>query len=392
MRVLYLMGKAPLPTNSGDAHRNAALLRATRDVADRLDLVALPQPPGPGVADGLTELRQLCDAVTIVGRSPGEHLGNRVNRVRTLAGRAYYRSIGDDPDVRTAVHGRLAAEPFDVIVLSQPFLASAVPDEHLRKVVYDSHNVHHLRMAESLASSRVLPGVLRERVVRGVMKQESTLVKRAAVCVACSEVDAAAFREISPGARVEVVANGVDVPDELSSPGTGAPLFLASLDASANIEALAFLIEQVLPHLPPAMTIDVAGSNARPAVHRLLDAAGTRTRFLGQVPDAPAAMRSASMLLIPLLSGGGTRLKALEAFAVGAPVVSTAKGVEGIPVESGQHAMIENGPAGFAAAMVRLAVDRTTAARLAEAARELVEKQFTWSALGDEFTGILRSV
>jgi polysaccharide biosynthesis protein PslH len=184
----------------------------------------------------------------------------------------------------------------------------------------------------------------------------------------------------------------VDVPEELPSPGTGAPLFLASLDASANIEALTFLVEQVLPHLPAEMTIDVAGSNARPAVHRLLEVAGPRLRFLGQVPDAPAALRAASMLLIPLLSGGGTRLKALEAFAVGTPVVSTAKGVEGIPVDSGQHAMIADRAAEFAAAIVNLAADRSAAAGLALAARELVEKQFTWSALGDEFTGILRSI
>jgi glycosyltransferase involved in cell wall biosynthesis len=392
MRVLYLIGKIPLPLTSGDAHRNWALLQATRRVATTLDLVALSQPPGDGTAEGLAEVARICDALTITGRPPGELLGAPRNRLRTLAGRPYYRSIGDDPAVRAAVDARLKSAPPDVIVLSQPFFGSAIPERWLDRVVYDSHNVHHLRFAESLSGMRRLPRRLRDRMIHDVLTEEARLVAKVARCLACSELDATAFREMSPAGRIEVVPNGVDVADEIGTPGTGAPLFLASLDATANIEGLAYLIDEVLPCLPDSVSIDVAGSNARPEVIEIVERARGRARFLGQVPDARSAMRNAAALLIPLHSGGGTRLKALEAFGVGAPVISTTKGVEGIPIDPGRHALVADTPTEFAAAVARVIEDRDEAARLACEARKLVEADFSWPHIGERFTQVLHEV
>jgi glycosyltransferase involved in cell wall biosynthesis len=394
VRILYVMGKAPLPADSGDAHRNWALLQAARTVAAQLDLITLPHPDVPGEPDGRAALAAFCDRLVVVGEPIGEILGNPLNRARTVAGRPYFHAAGHRSDVRRAVRRLTATTHYDLVVLSQLYLASALPEELLGRTVYDTHNVHHLRLAESLERTRALPARVRAMVLHKVAAQEARLMDRVPVTIACSDSDAAGLRALSPTARIETIANGVDQPTEPAPrPGPGArPLFLASLDAGPNIDGLEWLVDRVLPVLRPDVRIDVAGSNARPAVHRILQRAGDRVRYLGQVPDARATMAGAGLLLVPLLAGGGTRLKVLEAFAVGTPVVSTAKGVEGIPVRDGEHALVADSPAEFAAAVTALVDAPERGGELVANARRLVADGYDWAGLGARFARLLTGI
>ncbi|MGQ0576682.1 MAG: glycosyltransferase family 4 protein [Pseudonocardia sp.] len=393
MQVLYLTGKTPAPANSGDALRNLALLRAARSVATRLDLVTLPQSPGAGVAEGLAGIEAMCDTVRVVGAPIGELLGRPGARLRTVLGAPYYHAAGGAAPVRAAVRDMIATTSYDVVVLGQLYLASALPTEVLARTVYDTHNVHHLRLRESLARTRLLPDRVRERIVAQVHDQEAELMGRVAVTVACSAVDAAGFTAMRPDARVEVIANGIDVPPRPTHTGAaGRPLFLASLDATANIEGLAHLVDDVLPHLSGDVLVDVAGSNARPVVATIVGRGRDRLRYRGQVPDARATMDDATALLVPLRTGGGTRLKVLEAFSVGLPVVSTPKGVEGIPVEHGRHALIAEEPREFAAAIERLHTEPELGPQLARHARALVGRDYAWTGLADRFAGLVADV
>lgn len=394
MRVLYLMGRTPLPASSGDAHRNRVLLQATRSVADQLDVITLPQPAGPEVAEGLARMRSVCDSATLVGRPIGEILGTPVNRALTLAGRPYYHSVGHRRDVRRVIRERLRRVRYDVVVLSQLYLGSALPDEVLPRTVYDTHNVHHLRLGEGLDRVRGLPEALRRRVLDRVQAQETRLLERVPITIACSQPDADALREMCPTARVVLIPNGVEVPaafDDARPPGAR-PLFLASLDASPNVDGLEFLVDRVLPLLRPDIRIDVAGSNARAAALRIVERAGDRVDYLSQVPDARATMRAARALLVPLLTGGGTRLKVLEAFAVGLPVVSTSKGIEGIPAVHGRHALVEDSPAAFAQMITEIVDAPDGRADLARNAHALVAAEFDEAALGLRFARLLSEV
>ena len=84
---------------------------------------------------------------------------------------------------------------------------------------------------------------------------------------------------------------------------------------------------------------------------------------------------------MPLRAGGGTRLKILEAMALGRPVVSTPLGCEGLAVENGKHLLVANDAENFAAAVARLLTDRALAACLTREARALVEKDYDWTAI-----------
>jgi len=103
----------------------------------------------------------------------------------------------------------------------------------------------------------------------------------------------------------------------------------------------------------------------------------------GEVPDVRPYYQQAKVSVVPLRSGGGTRIKILEAMACGRPVVSTSVGCEGLHVVDGEHLLVADTPADFAERVVTLLKDQALRERLSRKARELVESQYDWSVMGE---------
>jgi glycosyltransferase involved in cell wall biosynthesis len=109
-----------------------------------------------------------------------------------------------------------------------------------------------------------------------------------------------------------------------------------------------------------------------------LGAAGNGVVVTGYVADLQPVLDQSALLVVPLLSGSGMRVKILEAFARGIPIVSTTIGVEGIDARHGEHLLVADSPEDFARAVARLLRDPDLAARLARAGRQLVEARYDW--------------
>ena len=103
-----------------------------------------------------------------------------------------------------------------------------------------------------------------------------------------------------------------------------------------------------------------------------------RIQVVGPVEDAVSELARSRVAVVPLLSGSGTRLKILEAWAAGLPVVSTTIGAEGLPITDGQTAILANGGEDFASAVTRLLACTELRSTLGKAGRLLVDKEFTW--------------
>jgi len=119
---------------------------------------------------------------------------------------------------------------------------------------------------------------------------------------------------------------------------------------------------------------------------------GARVEFTGFVEDIRPHVRGAMACVIPLLVGGGTRIKAYEAMAQGCPIVSTTIGMEGLPAEPLRHFLLADRPDEFAAALIRLLTDRALGARLAADARGFVEASFSSARVAAEFERICLGV
>jgi len=254
--------------------------------------------------------------------------------------------------------------------------------------ILDAFNVNHLLLADELRETTD-PCALRtlRRDLRRVEWTERHLDRFVHGIWTCSEQDRGAFQQHN---RVPafVVPNGVDtrrlafIPDLVSEPRV---LFCGSLRYPPNADGLRWFWREVWPHVvrsAAAARLTVVGSGGQPQDFPEV-AADPRVDFAGEVPDVAAFYSRAAVAVCPLRFGSGTRLKILEAMSLGAPVVSTRKGAEGIECEHDRHLLLADAPDDFAAAVVRLLTDRQAAQRLRRAARMMVEQRYDWDRVAD---------
>ena len=203
----------------------------------------------------------------------------------------------------------------------------------------------------------------------------------------CSERERQALLARVPGARIRVTPNGVDVEAagqwERSNAQLRDVLFVGSMDYHANIDAALYFAREIWPGLyqsRPDLRFVIVGSRPVEEVTALARLDGITVT--GTVDAVAPYYQKALVSVVPLRVGSGTRLKVLEAMAAGVPVISTPLGAEGLDVIDGQHLLLAEGPAAFAAAVGKLAGNETEWRRLASAGQEAVRTQYDWSAIG----------
>lgn len=202
-----------------------------------------------------------------------------------------------------------------------------------------------------------------------------------------SETDGALLaRFLGDGwARIRVVPNGVVVREEegeVPPDAVGEVLFVGYFGHTPNLDALHYLHEEIWPRVRqqlPGAALTVVGANPPSSVTALDGCDGIRV--VGTVPDPGPYYRGHRLLLAPLRAGSGTRLKILEAFVNGLPVVSTPLGAEGIGGRDGEHFMLGRTAADLAAAVCRLLEDDALRQKLAAAGRTLAQEKYGWESI-----------
>jgi glycosyltransferase involved in cell wall biosynthesis len=271
---------------------------------------------------------------------------------------------------------RLAAEPDRGRVIADgPIVAASLAAlARRRPVVYNAHNFESGFRHEINGGSRL------GTRGRGLRRFERGLLERAAEAWMVSEADIAAARRLSPTARLRCVPNVVDVAAIKPVGGLAArqrAIFVASFFYEPNRSGLRFLLEEVFPRvwaeLPDARLMLVGtGLERQPS-------ADPRVEALGFVEDLGAAYAQARCAVVPLLQGGGTPLKFIEALAYALPVIATPRAAAGLDVRDGEHCLLAEGGEQFAAALVR--VLRDGAPELGLRGRELAAERYSVQAL-----------
>jgi glycosyltransferase involved in cell wall biosynthesis len=225
---------------------------------------------------------------------------------------------------------------------------------------------------------------------RKMQSYERQTLERFDAIVAVSEKDAAYFRDEFGRSNVHTIPTGVDLDYFAWSPPGDRPqvVFTGSMDWPANHEGIEFFLNHVWPKVVaqvPQATMKVIGRRPSPA---LVAKAPANWQFTGFVDDIRPHARGSAVSVIPLRVGGGTRIKAYEAMAMGLPVVSTSIGVEGLPVEAERHYVCADDAESFAQAVIRVLRDRTLANELSRQARDFVESKYSNREVAKVFEGI----
>lgn len=262
------------------------------------------------------------------------------------------------------------------------------------RLVFDDHNaeyvLQHRAFLTDLRRPQRWPAAAYSFVQwRKLMGYERRVCLAADRVVAVSEADRAALRRLVPGLEVAVAPNGVDL--DFLRPGVVPPhpdmsqhalVFTGKMDYRPNVDGVLWFIEAVLPLVRarvPDVHFYVVGQQPHARLAALAD--HPAVTVTGRVPDVRPYIAGAGVYVVPLRIGGGTRLKVLEAMAMGQGLVSTRLGCDGFPFVDGREVLFADEPAAFADAVIRLLNDREQATALGRAARAYVTQHYGWDAI-----------
>jgi glycosyltransferase involved in cell wall biosynthesis len=201
------------------------------------------------------------------------------------------------------------------------------------------------------------------------------------------------LKHVSSSAAIEVIPNCVDLNSygqDKDIPRPFSMIFAGSFTYEPNYEAMCWFVQNVYPEIlrwAPQAQLIITGNHAGKSLP--LDDHVTLTGF---VEDVRPLISRAWCAVIPLHKGGGTRLKILEAMALGTPVVATLKGAEGLEVTDGKELLIADDPHAFAQAILNLFLNSELRQRLARNAFELVRTRYDWSVVFPKFLAIVQGI
>ena len=301
------------------------------------------------------------------------------------------------PGVVPAVRNFAAAQEYDMIHFCDLVMWQYIaPLSGGAPRVMDRSRVDLLFQTEEL---NVLNLGAKERLLRRenlwkLARYERHVARGLAATIVCGPDDEKFSRaNIVPSAEIKVLANGVDETffDRAKFPRQPAAdptiLFCGAMDYSPNVSGLQWYFREcdaLLRERLPSRRVLIVGKNPLPEVRALAEIPGVTVT--GEVADVRPFYQQAWLQMVPLLIGGGTRLKIVESLCLGAPVVSTAIGAQGLDLRDGEHLRLADEPGDFARAIGDLLTDPTQRLRLAEAGRAQVLARYTWRQLGLELS------
>lgn len=415
MKILFLTPQYPYPPHKGTTLRNYNIIAnlAHRHAIDLLTFSDV-QPPVD------SPLNALCHRIATVPM-----------RQRSIRRRALDTIFSPWPDMGLRLWSSefehkldewLADSKYDVIQVEGVELARyalALPrfiggGSGRGLVLFDDHNAEYLlqqRMAEAEIAAHgwnlgAIYSSIQARKLRGF---ERSMCRRADRVVAVSEADAAAIRQLDPSVRIQVIPNGVDTDfyrrDRVTPTHSGKDpqgrtvdlpphslVFTGTMDFRPNVDAALWFARGVLPLVKQSIAdahFVIVGQHPHGRLDVLRDEASIL--ITGEVEDTRPYIAAASVYVVPLRMGSGTRLKVLEALSMEAPIVSTTLGAEGFSIEHNRELLLADDPVSFAKSIVELIQQPQRGRSLGQAGRALAIDQYEWRKIVPKFEELLRA-
>jgi polysaccharide biosynthesis protein PslH len=383
VRILLLTNIVPYPPHGGVHLRVFHLLKR---IAEKHEVVLGCHAWCEQEAESAAELSRM-GIRTVTGML---HVGNWRHAWPAIGA----AMTGRPPEIvqyqTSELHALVREEHFDIVQVEETLLApyaDSIPKGAKTKTVLTFHNVHFVQ-ARRIAGIESGAGKSLWANINALFmrRYEPSVAGKFDRSIAVSEVDRKLLLGSDAELNVSVIPNGVDTRElkPLPQPKTRrAIVFVGTLCYRPCIDAAVWLVRKILPLLReqvPDIEVWIVGKGATAEVEAL---AGENVFVTGWVPDTQSYYQRAAVAVAPLRAGGGSRLKILEAMALGRPVVSTTVGAEGIDVVDGETILIADDAAGFARAIAVALNEPTIWEPLVRNARRFVEERHDWEAIAD---------
>ena len=394
MQLLVLTPQFPYPPHQGTTLRNFNLIRglAERHTLDLFSLLAPGDDPDSG------SVREMVRHL-VTASQPTRTMSRRFqDLVTTALPDMALRLWSEEAFARLRLHYETSPPQIIQVEGIEMFpyvLALAGAGYELPRIVYDAHNAETLLQRRAFLADVRRPnrwiGASYSAVQTAKLdRYERRILGVADAIAAVSEADAAHLRQLAPAANIKVVTNGVDLaaydpaidyPDPYRRSRANL-VFTGKMDFRPNVDGVLWFAEQVLPRLQET-DLDphfwIVGKNPHARLDALRDRPGVT--ITGSVPEIQPYIAHAGVYVVPLLAGGGTRLKILEAMAMARPIVSTRLGADGFPVVDGEQLALADTAEEFSRRCAELLRDPAGAREMAERGRKFVEANYSWEAI-----------
>lgn len=391
MRILFLSSWFPFPQDNGSKIRIHNLLKA---ISIRHDITLLAFAYGTAQPDLHTEVNSYCKNVRLISCDPV--LENQVNSVRRFLS---LRPVSSRPigKMMSLVQKEITENEFDVVIASTDVMAvyALNTGQDVTKIL-ELHNSLTRWMRERFYQHTNWPQKARCWLTwKKAQVYESKLFNSFDLVTMVSHQDKTEpmLRIGLDSRHIHVVANGVDCQSyrPMSLPVQANTLiYNGAITYSANFDAVSYFLQEILPLIRqtvPDVLVKVTGSISNVDISKLsLD---RNVQFTGFVDDIRPLVGRATACVAPIREGGGTRLKILEAMALGTPVVATSKAAEGLEVVDGKHILLADNPEEFSEKTIRLLFDSRLRESIVQNARQLVEKKYDWQDIGRLFAALV---
>ena len=384
MKILVLAKQCPYPLDDGASIAIHLLSKGLVEAGATVDLLAFNTVKHRYEGDlarrelshyGSIELVDLDNRPSMIGAA-----------LNMLTNESYHVSRFRSTEMGKKLSTILPNQAYDIVQIESSHLLiyyDLIRTYHSGKIILRAHNVEHqiwLRYQAQL-DSKILSTYHRIQANR-LRKTEEQYVPKMDGIMAVSEVDQAYLKLLNQHAFV--VPIGLDMPPssreasiDVSFPRFG---FIGSMDWAPNQEGLQWLIDRVLTQTNSDVQIVLAGRNFESA--KLDIPNHLNIEILGEIESTSTFWDQVDVLMVPLFSGSGTRVKIIEAFTHQKLVLTTAIGIEGIPATDGEHAVIRDGEGAWHEAINTIIENWSTYGAIKRNGRQLAENHYEYSKVG----------
>ncbi|MBL8012460.1 MAG: glycosyltransferase [Candidatus Omnitrophica bacterium] len=394
MNILFLAPRMPLPADTGGKIRTLNILKQLA-IESSVHLVCFSFEAND--TQYIAELQTLGIKVTLVPMADASFL-QKINWL-------LFHGL---PISLVKYHTKAMEDSLKQIVRGEKF--NAVHVDHLHMAHYlnifknipcmiDEHNVEYKILQRCASVEKSFPKKLAYQAQSRKMNRfEAAMTQQFSCVFTCSTDDRILLNKITNGlVPIYVVPNGVDTGFFQSSdaePSEDALVFTGSMDWLPNDDAITYFCNEILPLIwkrNPAIKLYVVGKSPSSAVKELA-AKDNRVIVTGRVEDVRPYIRRSKIFVVPLRVGGGTRLKILEAMAMGKAIVSTTIGAEGITYTEDENILLADTPEDFADTTVELIADQNKIDSLGKSGRNLVLESYDWAVVGRQLRHFYQKV
>jgi glycosyltransferase involved in cell wall biosynthesis len=386
MQILFLSAWFPYPADNGSKLRIYNLLRGLSSQHD-ITLISFADKPHTADVDGL---QSICKSVHVIPNRDYNAYSKQAiwgffgQKPRVLTDRYV-------PEMADAIRKEISTGSYDLVIASQIYMADYYDNFSSIPSIFEEAEVGVFTDAVQEAGN----WISRSRRQLTLYKLQSyfrTLLPSYSSSTVVSEAEKALLQNLVPGySSIELIPNGVSTAsyaDVAEQPRPGSLIFTGALTYSPNFQAMEWFSSQVLPFLKitnPDVQLVITGNRGG---KKLPD--DPHISLVGYVDDIRPLIASSWISLAPIFSGGGTRLKILEAFGLRTPVIATSKGAEGLEVRHEKHLLIADSAESFAQETNRLLNDADLRKELVINALDLVHEKYDWEVIMPKFLSMIR--